>query len=1108
MSTVTELDVFSCALEGAALIEASAGTGKTWNICGLYLRLLLERELSVQQILVVTFTNAATAELRERIRARIGDTLGYLLGEGATAADPFVPALVQAAELRGMARERMGQLLEQALQAFDEAAIFTIHGFCQRALADTPFAAGMPFASELVPDDSAQLLEAVNDFWRRHIGSETLPRELAAYLLQCGDTPQRYARLLKRHLAKPTTQCLWPEPVQADGAADAVQRIFAEAKASWHAEADAICALLENAQSDFKSTHAADKIDAALAECRDYFAQEAPAPLAPSLRGVQMKLLRQSELEAAVRKGRSAPAHAFFRQLDTLLTELPALQQQRDHALAGARLELLRALLEQAAPELRRRKRELRITGYDDMLYNVYEALCGGRFPWLAAALRTRYPAALIDEFQDTDPLQFAIFDAIYDGSAAPLFLVGDPKQAIYSFRNADLHTYLHAKRKTGATHTLSANQRSSPGLIAGLNALFGANPAAFMLDGLDYQQVQFGDKPRKPFVDSSDQACADLQLWMLPGGEQVLQRSAAKQAAIGATAAEIARLIGAANDGRITLDGRPLRPGDIAVLIRSHAQGSAVRAALAALHIGSVELSQASVFASADAADLECVLSAILEPGRTGLLLAALATPLLGCDAAAIAAIGADERLLLERLDRFTAYRDMWDKRGVGFMYRQLLTEEGVSRRMLGRADGERRLTNLLHLGEQLHQAAQHALSPDALLRWLQAQRREEAGDEATQLRLESDENLVQIVTIHKSKGLEYPVVFCPLLWDAHSSGHGGLEGLEYHLEDGSSVIDFRLEAEALEQARAAIRHERAAEDLRLIYVALTRAAQRCYLVAGSYAKPAGRGVTLKEGTRNLLNWMVAGAGMTPQQWFGADLQPADIDTAWQALTLAQPQIGLAPLPSVAGRPVAGARPAADSLAALPPPPIPAGWRIGSFTLLSHGSAGESAASDHDARVGAEPLLRRQAAPAAVADDDILHFPRGAAAGDCLHAVFEAVDFSRPQEWPRIVAQVLAAHPQPAPEQRRGGLGGDPAGDGPGHAARCAGDPLGGRHPAAGADAGQAADRAGIPPAGAAPRRRGPEPGAAARRLSDAGTCLPRARRLPARLHRPGVRA
>ncbi len=1026
MMNPTELDVFSCALDGATLIEASAGTGKTWNICGLYLRLLLERELPVQQILVVTFTKAATAELRQRIRARIAETLAFLAPGSTPAGDPFVPDLIRTlVERHGRTPQRIGELLNLALQTFDEAAIFTIHGFCQRALADTPFTAGMPFATELVADDSAYLLQAAYDFWRRHIGIDSggideLPPELAAYLLENQDTPARLARLLRRHLAKPRAHYLWPQPVAIENARPRIAQLFGAAQALWATREGEIRTLLAQAQPDLKATHAADKIAPALAECAAFFGAAAAPALNPRLSGVQMKLLRQSVLDGAAKKNKPVPTHPFFSQLDTLLAQLPALQKAEQEALPIARLGLVRALLQEAAPRLRQQKRELRLASYDDLLFNLAEALEGGAYPWLAAALRTRYPAALIDEFQDTDPLQWAIFAAIYGASAAPMFLVGDPKQAIYSFRNADLHTYLHAKQQTGASHTLSGNQRACAGLIAGLNALFGANPAAFMLPGLDYQPVQLGAKPRAAFIDHSEPR-ADLQLWMLPGDDSsAIERGRARSAAIQATAAEIARLIRAAQAGQITLDGRALQPGDIAILVRSHAQGSDVRAALGALGIGSVELSQASVFDSSDAADLECVLCAILEPTRTGLLLAALATPLLGRDAAAIAALGADEKRLLQQLDHFTAYRELWSKRGIGFMLRQLLAEENVSRRMLCRPDGERRLTNLLHLAEQLHQASVRQAAPETLLRWLQDRRREggDGGDESAQLRLESDQNLVQIVTIHKSKGLEYPIVFCPFLW-IPGPNQGGIEGLEYHAEDGNDVIDLRLEPDTREAAKQVIKLERAAEDLRLIYVALTRAAQRCYLVAGTYARTYRGTPSLTEGMRNLLNWLVAGNGQTPQQWLNGKLDLADINRRWRALAAqAAPHIGLAPLPMMAGTPVGFPQPAADALLTpAPPPAIHAGWRSGSFSLLTrdvnHGAAGERSASDHDARIA--PVVPA-ATPAAIARNDILRFPRGPAAGDCLHAVFETIEFDHPQGWPAAIARALSRHPQPAP--------------------------------------------------------------------------------------------
>ncbi len=224
LHTFEQLDVFECPLEGIRQIEASAGTGKTWNICGLYLRLLLEGRLEVQRILVVTFTNAATAELRERIRQRVVDTLAWLRAEQAgeppaAGGDDFVERLVRSArDVHGLQTGDMVARLGLALATFDEAAIFTIHGFCQRALADTPFTAQMPLALELVRDDSSWINEAANDFWRRTIAADDLDAGLAGHLVASKDSPEGFAALLKRHLSKPLARAVWPDDLDARAA--------------------------------------------------------------------------------------------------------------------------------------------------------------------------------------------------------------------------------------------------------------------------------------------------------------------------------------------------------------------------------------------------------------------------------------------------------------------------------------------------------------------------------------------------------------------------------------------------------------------------------------------------------------------------------------------------------------------------------------------------------------------------------------------------------------------------------------------------------------------------------------------------------------------------
>ena len=838
------LDVFTCEIGGTRLIEASAGTGKTWNLCGLYLRLLLEHALDVQQILVVTFTNAATAELRERIRKRIVETLACLRGAPPGDDDRFVPTLLATLRARSLDDDAMASRLDVALQTFDEAAIFTIHGFCQRALADTPFAAQLPLALEALADDADLVAEAANDFWRREVAGAAAPA-LAAHLAERKDSPAAFARLLARRMAKPLATLRWPRALDAATAVDAaaLQAAHDAARALWQVERDAIVQCLRDGRGQLNGNTFSEAAIATAAQGWD-------AVLASAHAWVESpeKIDLFGSAKHKPNKGCTAPRHAFFDAAQRLLD----LRATASTSLALQRLALLRRLQDDGSAALREAKRRQRVVAFDDMLFNLYERLAGGAGAGagLAESLRGRFPAALIDEFQDTDPLQFAIFDAVYGGTALPLFLVGDPKQAIYSFRNADLHTYLRARDKAAARYTLADNQRSSRPLIDALNGLFGANGAAFIQPGLAYHAVGFGDKKRKPLRDDTAAPRAPLQVWLLPDGAATLAKRDAADAAIASCAAEIARLVVAGLRGEIRLGDATLRAGDIAVLVRTNAHGSAVRRALARLGVGSVELSRASVFDSSDAEELSRILAAILEPQREPLLRAALATELLGLDASALVALGDDEAAWSACVERFAGYRQTWLARGIGTLLRELMHAEGLPARLLARSDGERRLTNCLHLAECLHEAGEMHASPDALLRWFDTQReRGGAGGDAAQLRLESDQNLVQIVTVHRAKGLEYAFVFCPLLWDGTFGGpprtDNKRDGVEYHDDDGSGVIDFRrgLDDAFDEDAIKRRRHlESAAEELRLLYVALTRAMHRCTLVAGGYTTHGGK--------------------------------------------------------------------------------------------------------------------------------------------------------------------------------------------------------------------------------------------------------------------------
>ncbi|CAL8474518.1 exodeoxyribonuclease V subunit beta [Caballeronia sp. S22] len=1026
---VQELDVFSCALDGVNQIEASAGTGKTWNICALYVRLLLEKRLSVEQILVVTFTKAATAELHERIRSRLAG-VAHAIENGDAAGDPFIEQLFETT-LADIDADEAAKRLRIAVSTFDQAAIHTIHAFCQRALQEAPFAAAMPFAFEMEADDSALRFELAADFWRERVEPVAARTpSFASWLVAKGAGPASLDAQLARRLKKPLAALRFGDTNAAE-AAD-MQALFDQACALWNAERDGIAKLLFDAEAILnKTTHKRTILDAAIDAWADYFANadcHAPPPK-------EALKLTATALAKGTKGKNMPPAHAFFDQADALAASAAAAEASQ----RAMWLDIVREWLDHAPAELAARKRARRVVSFDDLLSNLHHALV--RHAWLAEALRARYPAALIDEFQDTDPLQYAIFNRVF-APHGPLFLVGDPKQAIYSFRAADLHTYLAARDGASARYTLAVNQRSTPQIIEACNRVFEANPAAFILDGLDYQPVRAGTRKRGPFVDGTPAAAyaeiADFCVWMLPHGESALLKTTAHRDAAEACAAEIARLLRGAQRGEVTIGRAPLSAGDIAVLVQTHRQGSLVKRVLAAWGIGSVELAQASVFGSPDAEQIERVLAAIDTPGDLRRLRAALATDWFGLDAAALwrlehadAADPHGEPIdSTSWVERFSRYRTIWHERGFAVMWRTLARELSIATRLVARPDGERRLTNVNHLAEllQARSAEQPGIAPT--LRWLAAQREQQGGGEEAQLRLESDRNLVQIVTVHKSKGLEYAVVFCPFLNDGASrerSKSGLPDAREYHDDAGEAVLHYGIEGDEDDHVSAAIAREQAAERARLVYVALTRAVFRCYVVAGFYVSNR----STKESRRSVLNWLVAGSGKDFDAFCDEPPEEADVVAAWNAVAArSDGAIGVAPLPVIDMREplVADAANQHEIAARVNQRILRDRWRMASFSsLIAAGARDEAnqaqpaeARPDHDELAALDDAAR--IAPSArdesqLAPDDILAFPRGAAAGECLHRMFELADFTEPSGWPAAVERALHEHPTPAPD-------------------------------------------------------------------------------------------
>jgi exodeoxyribonuclease V beta subunit len=628
----------------------------------------------------------------------------------------------------------------------------------------------------------------------------------------------------------------------------------------------------------------------------------------------------------------------------------------------------------------------------------------------LAASIRQQYSAALIDEFQDTDPVQYEIFSRVYTGADLPLFLVGDPKQAIYSFRGADVYAYLKARDDAqGNRHTLDVNWRSTAALIDAVNTLYRRAPSPFLADGIEFHPAHPADRvPPRLLIDGID--AAPLVLWFLARASQdkpCSKRDAARFSAQ-ATAAEIARLLQLAASGRAGFVGdggelTPLRGNDVAVLVRTHAQGRQIKAALAAHAVNSAEQADDSVFDSDEAVELTHLLRAVENPADDTRLRTALVTTLLGADAEALHTLAGDEPAWEAAVLRFDEYHHLWRDAGFFVMSRRLLEREGVPTRLLSMVDGARRMTNLLHLIELLQAEADGSgLGMGQLVDWLieRRQHRFERGEES-QLRLESDEQLVQIVTVHRSKGLEFPIVFCPYLWDESQRRASPVAPVFFHDPADEDAPTLQLDGSDA-AARALAQREARSESLRLCYVALTRARHRCYVAWGS----------------------INGAGRSAPAWLmHRDRRPFADDEEFfdwfESCGDGDLRADLQALQSAAPHAIALAEPPVFEPGALIPetgtPAVPsarvfrghidAPWRTVSYSALVRHGAGDR--PDHDAWASAPAPIEP------IAADSIHAFPRGSRAGSCLHAIFEHIDFAAAEEaeWRLVIARELNRH-------------------------------------------------------------------------------------------------
>lgn len=891
------LNFMTLPLQGTSLIEASAGTGKTYTIAALYLRLVLGHGIAAplrpDQILVVTFTEAATAELKGRIQQRLSEAALVFAGEIA-APDAALSALMAAyppAQHADCARQ-----LELAAQWMDEAAIATIHGWANRMLSEHAFACGSQFEQTLVTDLTELQQQVVLDYWRSEV--YPLPVPLFVRYQRTFSSPVQLLQALQPLWQEPLPplQTALPELLETEIAARAAQ--LAALKAPWRPWVAELAQLIEIGRvagltnnTKLRPDYVAKWFSGILAWCED------PTMLLPDI-GKGLERLTPAGLADAWKE--QPPEHPALEAMQALPAAVAALPDVsfdlRLHALTQVRLQL---------HQLKQQRAEL---GFDDLLLQLDQALAGPSGGMLAQIVRQQFPLALIDEFQDTDPLQWRIFSQIYQPAqpdmATGLLLIGDPKQAIYGFRGADIYTYLDAKQQTRGRHfSLETNFRSTQAMVDAVNQLFlqaeqrESGKGAFLFRGQDdllsFSPVQAKGRAEQ-FV-LAGQPLPALQWLPLQSSDKPLSKASYLGQSARLCANQIVHMLNAAQQGQCgfaAADGAitALKPADIAVLVNNQQEADVMREALAALQVRAVYLSdKGSVFDSPLAPQLLLWLQACAEPRDVGKLRAALASPALAWTYADLLALQQDDWALELRQQQFLDYQQIWRQQGVLALVHRLLQDFDLVQKLASQPDAERQLTDLFHLAELLQQAARQLDGEAALLRYLQhhLQGEGELGADALKLRLESDEALLKIVTIHKSKGLEYPLVFLPFLLAARELDEKKLPYV-YHQDDGSRALAQQFSADSFARAE----HERLGEDLRKLYVALTRARHYCLVTLASLKERSALAYLLSsDGTLAAgAQWLASPLQQGPCFGFAATLQTEPSPYQWQAPATAGP--------------------------------------------------------------------------------------------------------------------------------------------------------------------------------------------------------------------------
>jgi exodeoxyribonuclease V beta subunit len=994
--------VYDLKWEPRALIEASAGTGKTYTIVALFVRLLIEKRLDISEILVMTFTRKATSELGGRIFDRLRDCLRVLETEMSDEKDAFLAEFSEQVKDKEAAIEQ----IRNAILNFDESQILTIHSFCQKILKEESLTAGTLFEMELIQQDDL-LQQATEDFWRlfmnRHEGSDG-GRYYINKLLALADSPPDVKKLMAPLVQKPYAVVEgegMDSPVQY---LDDVLKLRKKMVQVWNDERDAILEILHNCKisrfQQYLETRL-NKLESFLSD--EDFSTDSPQSLQYFISDY---LYDEDNL---VKSGNPNPTgrHHFF--------ELCNKYHELIDDIGSIQTTIIREAFEEISAQRNKLLKQSGTVTYDDLLITVQDALSDSeRGRYLAAQLKKKYPFALVDEFQDTDPVQYQILDRIYpeSGENSGLYMIGDPKQAIYGFRGADVYTYFKARDSiSGTVYTLQDNYRSAPVLIEAVNTLFSGDNQPFIEDHIGFFSSSAGNTGIESEFLIDGAPGSTFKITAKRGVDR--NKDEPKEFAFRQTVFEIARLLEKSESDEVTIGGEKLKAGDIAVLVSGHRDAAEIKRMLKSVGIDAVTQSRQKVFETFEAHRMELLMAAVLDPFRRTNVNNFLTSGLFGLDLTVLFEMKENVEKRDSLIEWLQDLHEVWHQDGFYPMFRAVLFHEKNLAKLAEHSDAERILTNLMQLADICSKAEKEGrLSPGELLSWFKKEKADSDQDEERTLLLESDQNLVKISTIHNSKGLQYPVVFCPGLWESKKNT---APLLEYHREESGEYVinvdqsknDIRKAAEQKNLV------ESIAEDVRKAYVAMTRAKYICQLYWAGHTDSIQSGLgALLIGSEKLQEFVWNNYKISDKKEITDDFylellletsENSNGSIEYEVLDNAEVQIepvswsenrtGLLQYNEYRGR-----------------LELPVRHRLESFSSLIHHQS-DPRQPDYDQLMESFLGLFGDTGQAG-SERDIFSFPRGATAGTAIHKLFEheQFDFSTAMEadHSEIIGEIL----------------------------------------------------------------------------------------------------